>query len=83
MRIKWNYFEKVRIPERFAKYLWDYKEEAPLEMIILRVLKYGSFDEIEELFKLYPEETYKIAMKYPEVKRGVRFWIKRWKNSLN
>ncbi|ACI21689.1 hypothetical protein [Thermodesulfovibrio yellowstonii] len=79
MRIKWDYFSKVQIPEKFARYLWDYKEESPLEILILRVLKYGSFEEVNAIFELYPEETYKIAMKYPEIKRGVKFWIKRWK----
>jgi len=83
MRIKWDYFNKVHIPKKFARYLWDYKEEAPLEILILRVLKYGDFEEIKAIFELYPDETYKITIKYPEIKRGVKFWIKRWKNSLN
>lgn len=82
MRVKRDYFEKVKIPERFTRYLWDYKEEAPLEMLIFRVLKYGSCEEIEEIFNLYPNETYRLAMKYPDIKRGVKFWIKRWKNLL-
>ena len=80
-RIKWDYFNKVDIPEDFKIYLWDYKEKAPLEILILRVLTYGNFEEIKKIYKLYPEETYKIALKYPEIKRGVKFWIKRWKNS--
>lgn len=83
MRIKWDYFERVGIPERFSRYLWDYRQEAPLEILILRVLKYGSFEEIKNIFELYPDETYRISMKYPEIKRGVKFWIKRWKSSLS
>jgi len=31
-------------------------------------------------YKLYPEKTYNIAMKYPDIKRGVKFWVKRWRN---
>lgn len=83
MRIKWDYFEKIQISEKFSRYLWDYKERAPIEILIFRILKYGSFEEIKEIFELYPNETYKIAMKYPEIKRGVKFWIKKWKSSLS
>ncbi|WP_297212347.1 MULTISPECIES: hypothetical protein [Thermodesulfovibrio] len=81
-RIRWDFFEKVIIPEEFSKYLWDYKIEAPLEVLILRVLRYGKFEEIERIFRLYPEETETIAFKYPEIKRGMRFWIKRWKDTF-
>lgn len=79
-RIKWDYFEYVEIPDEFRIFLWDYKKKAPLEILILRVLTYGNFYEIEKIYKLYPEETFKISFKYPEIKRGVKFWIKRWKN---
>jgi len=79
-RIKWSYFEYVKIPEEFKLYLWDYKDKAPLEMLILRTLTYGSFEEVEKIYRLYPEETYNIAMKYPDIKRGVKFWVKRWRN---
>ncbi|MDF2954155.1 MAG: hypothetical protein OD816_001400 [Thermodesulfobacterium sp.] len=80
-RIKWDYPQFAPIPEEFRNYLWEYQNTAPLELIILRVLTYGSFKEIQKLFSLYPEETTKIAFKYPEIKRGIKFWIKRWKNS--
>ncbi len=80
-RIKWDYFENVEIPEDLKKYLWDYEDEVYLEVLILRVLTYGNFEEIKKIYELYPEETYKIAFKYPEIKRGVKFWIKKWKNS--
>lgn len=82
-RIRWDYFERVKIPEEFSKYLWDYRDEAPLEIIIIRVLRYGKFEEIERLYRFYPEETEKIAFKYPDIKRGVRFWIRRWKSLLS
>ncbi|MFN3739618.1 MAG: hypothetical protein ACK4TF_02960 [Thermodesulfovibrionales bacterium] len=29
--------------------------------------------------KNYPSETYHVSMKYFEVKKGVRFWIRLWK----
>ncbi|MCX7988594.1 MAG: hypothetical protein N2647_04050 [Thermodesulfovibrio sp.] len=49
MRITWDYFEKVKVPQEFSKYLCEYKDEAPLEVLILRVLKYGKFEETEKL----------------------------------
>lgn len=79
-RIKWDYVSYIKIPNEFKMYLWDYEKNAPLEMIILRVLKYGDFKDIRKIYSLFPEETYKIAFKYPQIKRGVKFWIKRWKN---
>ncbi|MCD6221309.1 hypothetical protein J7K25_04040 [bacterium] len=82
-RVKWDYFKEVKIPEEFKIYLWDYEEKAPVEILVLRVLKYGNFDEIKKIYNLFPEETYKIAFKYHQIKRGVKFWIKRWKNYSN
>lgn len=79
-RIKWNYFDYVDIPKEFKKYIWDYQEKVPLEILILRVLTYGDFNELMKIYKLFPEETHKIAFKYPEIKRGVKFWVKRWRN---
>ncbi len=64
------------------KYLWDHRKTAPLEKIIFRVLKYGRFEEIRKLYCLYPEETYEIVEKY-DFRRGVRFWLKRFKNAKN
>lgn len=79
-RIKWNYEEKVKIPEKFKIYLWEYNEIAPLEILIRRVLKYGNFEEIRKTYEMYPDEIYTVAFKYPDTKSGVRFWIKRWKD---
>jgi hypothetical protein len=81
-RIKWDYKENVKIPEEFKVYLWEYNEIAPLEILIRRVLKYGDFEEIRKIYEMYPDEVYRIAFKYPDTKRGVKFWIKRWKDSL-
>ena len=77
-RIRWTYPQKVQVPERFRRYLWDYGDYAPLERLITRVLRYGDFEEIREIYEKYPEETFTLAMRYPDVKRGVRFWIRRW-----
>ena len=52
--------------------------KAPLESIILKVLTYGKFEDIRTLYKMFPEETYSVVKRYPDIKRGVRFWIKRW-----
>ena len=78
-RIKWNYIKPVKIPESLKLYLWEYQDYAPLEILILRTLTYGSFEDIKKIYNLYPEETYKIALKYPQIKRGVKYWIERWK----
>jgi len=81
-RIKWDYEEKVKISEEFKIYPWEYEKTAPLEILIKRVLKYGNFEEIRKIYEMYPAEVYKISLKYPDTKRGVKFWIKRWKDSL-
>ncbi len=79
-RIKLKYKEWVEVPEPFKRFVWDSVDgKSPLEDIILKVLTYGRFEEIKTLFKMYPEETYDIAMRYPDIKRGVKYWVKRWK----
>lgn len=82
-RIKATYPEKSKIPCGMEKYLWEHRKTAPLEKIILRVLLYGNFEEIKKIFLLYPGETSVTAEKYPDVKRGVLFWIKRWNDGKN
>lgn len=79
-RIRWDYYDYVKIPKDFKKYIWDYKKFTPLEILILRVLTYGDYNELMKIYKLFSNETYKIVMKYINIKRGVRFWISRWKN---
>ena len=78
-RIKWNYIKPVKIPESLKPHFWEYQDCAPLEILILRTLTYGSFEDIKKIYNLYPEETYKITLKYPKIKRGVKYWIERWK----
>ena len=82
-RIKQTYTEKSPIPHGMKKYLWEHNKTAPLEKIILRVLLYGKFEEIKKIYLLYPEETSVTAGKYPDIKRGILFWIKRWSDGKN
>ncbi len=84
-RIKMVYKEWVEVPEPFRKFVWDALDgKAPLESIILKVLTYGKFEDIKRLYRMYPEETYSVVSRYPDIKRGVRYWIKRWqKNGEN
>jgi len=79
VRLKWDYTKKVKIPKSYKQFLWDYPDgTAPLEMMILRILTYGTFQDLEWLYKKYSEETNKLAFKYPVIKRGVRFWVRKW-----
>jgi len=79
-RLKIEYKKKVKIPEKHKSFFWDCHDGSViLEKYILRILTYGNFEGIKELYNEYPEETFKIAFKYPEIKRGVKFWIKKWK----
>jgi len=80
-RIKPTHTEQTLIPGELGKYLWEHKKTAPLEKIILRTLLYGNFEEIRKIYLLYPAETRETANRYPEIKRGVLFWIKRWNNA--
>lgn len=80
MRQEIKYKEKIIIPEKFKRYFWDELEGFTfLEKFILRIFKYGDFEEIKEVYKKYPDECYEIAMRYSDVKRGIRFWVRRWK----
>ncbi|MCM8776869.1 MAG: hypothetical protein NC905_01200 [Candidatus Omnitrophica bacterium] len=78
-RVKITYRETVTIPEKYKDLFWDCKENTILEKYILRILTYGNLEDIKEVYNKYPEETFDITFKYPEIKRGVKFWIKRWK----
>lgn len=81
MRIVPKFKEIVKVPKEFSKYLWDCpSKRSPLEKLILRVLNYGSFEEIKGIYQYYPEEVYDVVKKYPDIKRGVKFWVKKWHN---
>ncbi len=80
-RIIPKFRKKVRIPDEFKKYLWDYPEgTSPLETFILRILLYGKFEDIKVIYNKFPKETHYVANTYPQIHRGVKFWINRWKN---
>lgn len=80
-RIAWKYFHPVQIPERFQKFFWDCTEGAvPLEKFILRLLTYGGFEDVRWLYQSYPQETLDVAHRYPHIKRGIKFWLKVWRD---
>lgn len=81
-RIKPSHKAFVKIPEKYKLFFWDCSEgKVILEKFILRILQYGGFEDLKWLYRNYPEETYEIAIKYPEIKRGVKFWIKWWREN--
>jgi len=83
MRLKIQYKQKIKIPEKFKRYFWDEPSGFTfLEKFILRIFKYGNFEEIKEVYKRYPDECYEITLKYPDIKRGIKFWIRRWKGEF-
>ena len=80
-RIVPKYTEWIEIPERFRAFVWDALEgKTPLEDIILKVLLYGKFEDIRDAFALYPDAVIHVALSYPEIHRGIRFWIKKWRD---
>ncbi len=73
-----KYPDLVNIPEDFKKFLWDEHKQAPKEKLVYRVLLYGDFEAIRKIFRLYPEVCFFVATDYPDIHRGVRYWIKKW-----
>jgi hypothetical protein len=83
MRQKLEFTQKVTIPNNLKLLFWDCPDNTTfLEKYIKRVLDYGNFEEIKFVFHQYPKETFHIAMKYKDIRRGVKFWIKEWNNIL-
>lgn len=81
-RVRWEFADEVRFPPAFARYLWDHPDgRAPREKVVLRVLSYGRFQEIRRLFRRYPREAVSVADRYPGIRRGVRYWIGRWRRA--
>jgi len=79
-RIKPVYTKIINIPKRYKMFLWDEPTgKTYIEKYILRILYYGDFEDIKYIYRKYPNETFNIAFRYPEIKRGVKFWIKLWK----
>ena len=80
-RIKPKYLNKVKVAEKYRPFLWDYPDSRPsLETYLVRILTYGDFEDIKSLCKKNPMETLDIAFRYPEIKRGVKFWVNRLTN---
>jgi len=76
-RIKPQYTQKVEVPQAFRKFLWDHPTgKAPLEKVINRLLVHATFENIRWLMKYYPEATFRVTQKYPDVPRGAKFWVK-------
>jgi len=78
-RIIPKYMNKVSVPVSVQALLWDEKgRKAPLEKLILRILTYGRFKEVRWVYGRHPSETFEMLSRYPEIKRGVKFWIEHW-----
>ncbi|MCL5408448.1 MAG: hypothetical protein M1135_00250 [Candidatus Omnitrophica bacterium] len=80
-RLPITYTKKIIIPAKYQKFIWDKHpkdKKIILEKLIQRILTYGNYNDIKWIFQKYPEETYTISLKYPDIKRGVKFWIKYW-----
>jgi len=78
-RIPWIFTVEVEVPDHYQKYLWDYPEgKAPLEMFLVRLFTYGRFEDIRWVFQQYPQQSFNIVSRYPDIRRGVKYWIKRW-----
>ncbi len=79
-RVKMIYKQWVNVPEPFRKFVWDAMDgKAPLESIILKVLTYGKFEDIKKLYGMFfPDETLSVVERYPDIRRGIKYWIRKW-----
>jgi len=78
-RIKTRFQQMVDVPADLKAYLWDHPGgKAPLEKLILRVCEYGHFGQLKTIYQQYPDECYDIINRYPDIKRGVKYWINDW-----
>lgn len=80
-RRKLDFVQIVKIPERFQNLFWDCKGTTYLEKLIKRVLDYGNFEEIKDIYQMYPKETTQLVFKYKDLRRGIKFWIKLWNSA--
>lgn len=79
-RVRWAFPEPVSVPRAFAQHLWDHPDgRAPLEKLVLRVLERGGFEEIRRLYLRYPRAVESVVRRYRGLRRGVRYWIERWR----
>lgn len=78
-RVKWRYLKQVEIPQRYQTFLWDHPAgRAPLEKFLVRLFTYGQFEDLQWVYAHYPKESIDIISRYPDIRRGVKFWIRRW-----
>ena len=78
-RIKLKYKGIVKIPKNISILFWDEPVlKVPLEKLILRVYEYGNFDEIKRIYKKYPSQCYEFSKRYPNINRGIKYWVRRW-----
>lgn len=81
-RIVPRYTEMVVVAQDLQPFLWDHPGgEAPLEKLILRTFRYGDFEQLKRIYQHYPEACRDIVSRYPDIKRGVKYWIKEWYGS--
>ena len=79
VRIPWRYHRRVHLPTAFRSLVWDeHGGTVPLEKLILRIVTYGTFDELSWVYRTYPEETFDLVQRYPDIRRGVRYWVRVW-----
>jgi len=55
-------------------------EDGPPQKLNLKSFNLWRLQKIKKIYTLFLDETYKVTFKYPEIKRGVRYWIKKWHN---
>ena len=82
-RVPWKHTREVPVPPEWRPWLWDHPEgRAPLEKLILRVLRYGTFEDLQKLMTLFPRETADTARRHrEELPRGVLFWVEAFENA--
>ena len=82
-RIPLRYKKEVSVPKSLQKFLWDHTDKkAPLEKLILRTFKYGSYEQIKLLYEKYPDECFNVMQRHSDIKRGVSYWIKHWHGQI-
>ncbi len=83
-RLKWKYTRAISYPAKYHKFLWDYSDgSAPLEIYLLRLLTYGNYENIRKLFSQFPQQTYEMIQRLPQIRWGVKFWIRKWYEERN
>ncbi len=80
-QLKIKHKQWVSIPTKWKPFLWSYQHKAPLEKLIVAVCRYGKFEDIKQLYQLYPKALEEIALRRPDIPRGIKFWVKRWRNT--